>query len=71
MLFILDGDTDGTSPEDNSSDNVIKVYYNTDNDRLYHGNELQYLEVDGDVSDYLVFIAGHYVALRKYRHYHL
>lgn len=28
---------------------VIRVYYNTDNDRLYHGNELQYFEIDGEV----------------------
>ncbi|XP_067941831.1 ribosomal oxygenase 1-like isoform X2 [Watersipora subatra] len=44
------------SDENDSSGNTIKVYYNTDNDRLYHGNELQHFEVDGDLAPAIEFL---------------
>ena len=39
-----------TEQGETDDNNVIKIYYNTDNDRLYHGNDIQYFEIDGEVS---------------------
>lgn len=46
---------DGSDPSedvDESDDGAtgIKVYFNTDNDRLYHGNDIQYFEIEGEVN---------------------